>query len=104
MRVMPGVQKVNFKILYNLNRASGTKQAIKEVVACSYLRFIITTEPEMAYKIFLTAIFMVLVSVAIARPRAAREDAKISAVPKDFIMADQLGGMIFYSAGNPPKA
>ena len=56
----------------------------------------------MAYKIVLTAIFMVLVSVAIARPQAAREDAKNFAALKDFIMADQRG-MIFHSAGNPPK-
>ena len=56
----------------------------------------------MAYKIVLTAIFMVLVSVAIACPRAAREDAEISAVLKDFIMVDQAG-MILYSAGNPSE-
>ena len=45
---------------------------------------------------------MVLVSVAIARPRAARENAESSAVLKDFIMADQAG-MTFYSAGNPSE-
>ena len=58
----------------------------------------------MAYKIVLTAIFMVLISMAIARPRTAREGARISAVPRDFIMADQAGTIFFYSAGESPKS
>ena len=48
----------------------------------------------MAYKFVLAAVFMVLVSVAIARPQAAPEDAKKSAAPEDF-----MAGMIFHSAG-----
>ena len=41
----------------------------------------------------MAAVFMVLVSVAIARPQAAPEDAKKSAAPRD-----SIAGMISYSA------
>ena len=47
----------------------------------------------MAYKFVLAAVFMVLVSMAIAHPQAAPEDAKKSAAPKDF-----MAGMFFHSA------
>ena len=57
----------------------------------------------MAYKFVLVAVFMVLVSVAIARPQSAREDAKISGTLKDFIMADQAG-MIFLFSRESPKS
>ena len=57
----------------------------------------------MAYKFVLVAVFMVLVSVAIARPQSAREDAKISGTLKDFIMADQAGMIFFIQQGIPQK-
>ena len=48
----------------------------------------------MAYKVVLAAVFMVLVSVAIARRQAiAPEDAKKSAAQKD-----SMAGMILHSA------
>ena len=46
----------------------------------------------MAYKFVLAAVFMVLVSVAIARPQAAPEDAKKSAALKDY---NFMEGMFF---------
>ena len=49
-------------------------------------------------------IFMVLVSVANARPQAAREDAKILAVLKDITMADQAGIKKILFSRECPKA